>query len=242
MRKWSIAILISLLAVPGIVLAQQDKPGEQVPSEDALIPDLHSLGLINGQMNIFRCGCPVEEIVKENETATQPSDDLLPQAETRMMRLYELGIRTIISFQAPGTDNEGKAKRLAQEIALEKEAAKAVGIDYISRPIGNSGPNTLQTMSDEEVLKWLEGTSDEIFDAAKTGGVAIHCSAGHDRTGIVCAYLRMKYEHWSVDQAIAEMRRYGHNWIKFSSDGGKSSWHEQHLRAIAKTLEQDQPQ
>ncbi|HUB24312.1 MAG TPA: dual specificity protein phosphatase family protein [Tepidisphaeraceae bacterium] len=240
MSKWSIVIVLALLSAPCLAQTAQVKPGEVVPSEDALIPDLHSLGLINGQVNIFRCGCPMEEIVKQNEIATQPVDDLLPQAEVRLARMYELGIRTIISFQAPGSDNEGKAKRLAQEVALEKQACKDVGIDYIARPIGNNGPNSLETMSDEEVLKWLQETSDEIFDAAKTGGVAIHCSAGHDRTGIVCAYLRMKYEHWPVDQAIAEMRRYGHNWIKFSNDGGKTSWHEQHLRAIAKMLEQDQ--
>jgi hypothetical protein len=124
---------------------------------------------------------------------------------------------------------------------LEKAAAQAVGIEYVPRPIGNSGPNSFETMSDSQVLDWLQGTSDEIFQYAKTGGVAIHCSAGHDRTGIVCAYLRIKYEHWPVDEAIAEMRRFGHNWIKFSHNGGVSSWHEDHLRAIAKTIETDKP-
>jgi hypothetical protein len=77
-----------------------------------------------------------------------------------------------------------------------------------------------------------------VFGDAKTGGVVFHCSAGHDRTGIVAAFIRIKYEHWPVDQAIDEMRRYGHNWLKFSNNGGTSSWHEDHLRAIATLLAQ----
>jgi protein-tyrosine phosphatase len=71
---------------------------------------------------------------------------------------------------------------------------------------------------------------------AESGGVLFHYSAGHDRTGIVAAYIRMKYQHWPVDEAIAEMRRYGHNWPKYSSDGDQSSWHEAHLRAISEDL------
>ena len=43
-----------------------------------------------------------------------------------------------------------------------------------------------------------------------------------------------EYEHWSVDQAIDEMRRLGHNWVKYSHNGGMSSWHEDHLRAITR--------
>jgi hypothetical protein len=32
------------------------------------------------------------------------------------------------------------------------------------------------------------------------------------------------------------MRFYGHNWIKNSKNGGISSWHEDHVRAIAENL------
>ena len=55
---------------------------------------------------------------------------------------------------------------------------------------------------------------------------------------MVSAYIRMKYQHWPAEEAIAEMRRYGHNWTKFSKDGGQSSWHEAHLRAIEKLLKE----
>jgi hypothetical protein len=69
--------------------------GEQVPSEDDLIKDLHSLGLINGQTDIFRSACPVRDLAKKM-SSTQPSADDLILAAVRTQHLYDLGIRTII--------------------------------------------------------------------------------------------------------------------------------------------------
>ena len=210
--------------------------GEQVPSEDAIIPDLHSMGLIDGHVDIFRSACPVRDIAKHMST-TQPSDEQLHQAQARLQHLYDLGIRTIISFQDPkAKKEEEKGIGNAAVVSLERQAAESAGIRFVSIPMNNSGPHSLETMTDAEVLQWLNSTSDQIFASANTGGVLFHCSAGHDRTGIVAAYLRIKFEHWPVQQAIDEMRRYGHNWLKFSRDDGVSSWHEDHLRAISATL------
>jgi protein tyrosine/serine phosphatase len=39
--------------------------------------------------------------------------------------------------------------------------------------------------------------------------VWVHCTAGRDRTGAMCAVYRMEYDHWSAEQALAEMREYG---------------------------------
>jgi protein tyrosine/serine phosphatase len=152
-----------------------------------------------------------------------------------MRRMYNLGIRTVISFQNPAS-NEENAQEINRAISLEKSAATQAGLTYVPYPMANSGPNSLENMSDAAVLQWLQSVADEIFKDSTTGGVAFHCTAGHDRAGIVAAYLRLKYEHWPVQQAIDEMRRYGHNWPKFSNNGGVSSWHEDHLRAIAKML------
>jgi len=215
-----------------------DQPvGEKVPSEDATIKNLHSLGLINGQLNIFRSACPVRDLAKQM-TTTQPTDDQFKEAKTRLQHLHDLGVRTIISFQDPSLDaEEGKDLSTKHAVALERSAAEAVGIKYVSHPMSNAGPHSLQTMTDQEVVNWIDPISVEIFDAAKAGGVLFHCSAGHDRAGIVAAYLRLKYQHWPVEQAIDEMRRLGHNWPKYSDNGGTSSWHEAHLRAIAAILE-----
>jgi protein-tyrosine phosphatase len=77
-------------------------------------------------------------------------------------------------------------------VHLESAAARAVGITYIACPMSNSGPNSLQTMSDQQVLAWLQTVSAQIFHSSDQGGVVFHCTAGHDRAGLVAAYLRMK--------------------------------------------------
>jgi rhodanese-related sulfurtransferase len=212
--------------------------GEQIPSEDPLLADFHSLGLINGHTNIFRAACPVRDLAKLKPSATQPAEAIMSDAVKRMQRLYDLGIRTDISFQTPAAADEEHPREVARAIELEKAAAAKVGITYVAMPMANSGKNSFQDMSDKAVLDWLNQVSTAIFQSADHGGVVFHCSAGHDRAGIVAAFLRMKYEHWSVDEAIAEMRRLGHNWPKFSTDGGLSSWHEAHLRAIARMIPQ----
>ncbi len=217
--------------------AIQTDVGEAMPSDDAVIKNFRCLGLVNGKVNIFRSACPVRDLGKEING--KPTDAQMAEAISRMKHLYELGIRTIVSFQGTSAnDDEAKSGQTAAMVALEKSSAEAVGIRYVQMPISNAGPDSLETMSDEQVMAKLQAVVDEIFKDAESGGVLFHCSAGHDRAGIVTAYIRIKYEHWPVEQAIAEMRRYGHNWPKFSSNGGTSSWHEEHLRGISKKLEE----
>jgi hypothetical protein len=225
----------------------QTTPGERVPSEDTVVNDLHSLGLVEGRSNIFRSACPVRDL------AEAPADKLsdtqkMSKAQERMRHLRELGVRTIVSFEDPGkgesqssesqggSDSLATAKTIKPSVSLERGATESENLRFISIPMNNSGAGSLQDMSDEAVLQMLEANSRAVLDAAKDGGVLFHCSAGHDRTGIISAYIRMKYQHWPVEEAIAEMRRYGHNWPKFSTDGGQSSWHEAHLREIDKML------
>jgi hypothetical protein len=183
-------------AAPATAPSVNAAVGEKVPSEDTVLKDFHSLGLINGRVNIFRCACPVRDLAKAM-TTTQPSDDAQAQAAARMKHMYDLGIRTVISFQDPAS-NEENAQEIERAIALEKATAAQAGLNYVAYPIANSGPDSLQTMSDLAVQQSLQSVADEIFKDSATGGVAFHCTAGHDRAGIVAAYLRIKYEHWPV--------------------------------------------
>jgi protein tyrosine/serine phosphatase len=217
--------------------------GERVPSEDPLIPNLHSMGLLRGHTNIFRSACPVRDLAK---STIQSDEQKLTEAEARLHHLRELGIRTIFSLEDPekfnadsypaasdrSTNRDGKAK-IKPTVTLEREAAEKAGIQYISLPMRNSGDDSLQDTEIGAFEKLLSANSETILTSAEKGGVLFHCSAGHDRTGILAAYMRIKYQHWPVDEAIAEMRRYGHNWPKYSLDGGKTSWHEERLRSIA---------
>jgi protein-tyrosine phosphatase len=121
---------------------------------------------------------------------------------------------------------------------LEKAAAKEVGLTYVSYSMANRGKDalSLQYMPDDKVFTLIETIGNDIVKRSETGGVAFHCKSGKDRTGLVAGYLRVKYQHWSVDQAIAEMRQNGHVWKSFLKPGNSFSWHEEHLRSIAEKL------
>ncbi len=208
--------------------------GEQVPSEDPLIKDLHSLGLVDGRVDIFRCACPVRDIARRM-ASTQPTAGELAAAVGRLRHLHDdLGVRTDFSFQDPRlAGEEGQGPDVAAAVAVERQACDAVGIRFVSRPIANAGPGSLQTMTDAEALAVIDPVVADVRRAARDGGVMFHCSAGHDRTGLVAAWLRVTAQGWPVDQADAEMRRLGHNWPKYSDDGGVTSWHERRLRGMA---------
>ena len=222
------------------------KVGEKYPSEDAVIWDFHGLGEVNGTRNLYRSASPVRDLEKKSGT---PGEGALGEAKVRLQRLYDRGIRTIVSLEIappppppPAATQPGAARGAAGDedkgawMAIEQAAAKAVGIRYVAHPMANKGEHSLETMTDAEVQAWLEEVAGDLFKYAEHGGVDFHCSAGHDRTGIVTAYLRMKYEGWPVGRAIQEMRDYGHNWPKFSKDGGVTSWHEGHLRGISEGI------
>jgi hypothetical protein len=226
------------LGVTNAVL--KNTSSSKTSSEDAVIKNLHWLGLINGQTNILRCACPVMDVA-EHVKAGKPAEEDLKMARERMQHLRNLGICTLISFQHqdPSVANETNVEHIA--VALEQIAAKEVGLAYLAYPMSNKGKDSFEDMSDEAVIRLLDPISEDIFKFAKTGGVAFHCKSGKDRTGIMAGYLRLKYQHWTVDEVIAEMRRYGHVWKNFAKAGATNSWHENHLRAIAKILNPPAP-
>jgi protein tyrosine/serine phosphatase len=45
--------------------------------------------------------------------------------------------------------------------------------------------------------------------------VYVHCREGKDRTGIVCAYYRIKVMHWPVKKAIEEMYALGFHRLRY---------------------------
>jgi protein tyrosine phosphatase (PTP) superfamily phosphohydrolase (DUF442 family) len=234
MRRFSRVfwLLPLLLAHACTTLSSPDltKVGEKAPSEDPVIADFHALGNINGRDQLFRSASPIRDLVKSG--ALKPdSPETHAAALARMQSLRARGITTIISLEnADSADNEDKAPW----IALEKSAAQQAGLTFVSHPMANKGENSMETLTDAQVLAQLQTVETDVFQSPD--GVLIHCSAGHDRTGIVVAYLRVKYQHWPAQKAIDEMRFYGHNWPKYSSPSATESWHETHVRAIATML------
>jgi hypothetical protein len=204
-------------------------------SEVGLIANFHSLGEIAHRKNIFRSANPVG-IIAERMKSPAPSDADRYQAKEQMQHLYDRGVRTVVSLQRQDPPTKRRKNPEYSAVALEKAAAQEVGLIYLAYPMGNSGKNSLQDMSDDEVFKLLDAVGSDIVQRSETGGVVFHCRSGKDRTGLVAAYLRMKYQHWDLDRALAEMRNNGHVWRKFLRPGASYSWHEEHLRAIAERL------
>ena len=198
-------------------------PGEKTASEDAILRDFHVLDLgLNGG-KVYRSASPVRELVKR--TSSAPDDaGTGKRAEQIMEHLKELGIRTIISLEDPSDAGKGNS---SISVAVERAAARTAGITFLSHPMRNSN---FRETSHKDILAWLRGVEKDIRASAKNGGVLFHCAAGHDRTGLAAAYLRVTVNKWPVERAIAEMRELGHNWVKYSSNGGISSWHEEFLK------------
>ena len=206
-------------------------------SEDRLIANYHSLGEIARRTNIVRCANPVGTIADKMK-GTEPTEAERQEAKKQMQHLYDLGVRTVVSLQRQEPPTESQKNPEYCAVVLEKAAAKEVGLNYVAYSMSNKGKDalSLQYMPDDAVFKLVETIGNDIVKRSETGGVAFHCKSGKDRTGLVAAYLRVKYQHWTADQAIAEMRQDGHVWKSFLKPGQSFSWHENHLRTIAEKL------
>jgi protein tyrosine phosphatase (PTP) superfamily phosphohydrolase (DUF442 family) len=191
-------------------------PGEKVASQDPQIRDFHAVPLGIPGLRLFRSGSPVHDL--KGRPLDAESQAL---ADKAVAHLRDLGIRTIVSLEDP---QEGGGKT---QVLLERKAAQEVGITFLSEPMDNA---RLKDMAPEAVLAWLKAVERDVRASADRGAVLVHCAAGHDRTGIAMAYLRITVDGWTAERAIQEMRDLGHNWPKFSSDGGLTSWHEAFLR------------
>ena len=110
-----------------------------------------------------------------------------PQGED-YKALAALGINTVIDL----TDNS---------MQFEKPAVEAVGMRYVNIPMVDKGYPQMEQVN--EFLKLVNDPS--------TGKFFLHCAGGRHRTGVLGAIYRFNHDHWSIDQAYAEMERYEFN-------------------------------
>jgi len=115
----------------------------------------------------------------------------------------------------------GRVYRSAMpDVRLVKYVHDVYGVAHIISLAGPSEAHEFaKTLGMEvTVFRWSEkhlGSPDEITAIlAAMGGekpVLIHCQAGRHRTGFAVAIYRMRRQHWSLDQAVQEMKRYRHH-------------------------------
>ena len=83
----------------------------------------------------------------------------------------------------------------------EKAIVEKLGMKFVSLPMLASEAQSPKKI--DQVLSIITDKSQQ--------PVFVHCQAGKDRTGLVFAAYRMKYDHWSQADAVEEMLAYGYD-------------------------------
>lgn len=108
----------------------------------------------------------------------QPSDESYAD-------LKHMGINVVVDFR----DEK-------DQIAHEKKMVEATGMQFLSLPwSGRSEP------THDEVLTFLS-----LMHNPQGKKVFVHCREGRDRTGTMVALYRLTFDHWTVQNALAEMK------------------------------------
>ena len=98
--------------------------------------------------------------------------------------LAKSGVKTIIDLRMSGKSTEKESK-----------AATALGVQYVSIPMGYLHPR------DDQIDSFLAVVNDP-----KNQPVYVHCRQGADRTGLLCGAFRVLVQGWSFDKAYIEAR------------------------------------
>jgi protein tyrosine/serine phosphatase len=108
------------------------------------------------------------------------------------------GVRTVVDLRT-----ERKRSR------KEKAVVESLGMRYVNVPLrGFHKPNEVDI---ERLLDIVANPTHQ--------PVLIHCRHGVDRTGIVVAAYRIRFDGWSAETAYREMRRFGFRWFLVGMKG-----------------------
>jgi protein tyrosine/serine phosphatase len=115
-----------------------------------------------------------------------------PTTQAQWQHLKDLGVRHVVklNFDSEGSD----------------EGARAVGIEVHDLSIqpaddGHIVENVKDTLKRPDAEKIAE--AERILAAG--GGVLVHCTHGHDRTGLVVGLHRVLHDGWTKEAAYREM-------------------------------------
>lgn len=106
----------------------------------------------------------------------------------------QMGIKTIVNL-------EGEIfEKVPGEVKKEKQWAEEAGIRFFHVSMHPFFAPKIEEI--EQALNYISNPENQ--------PVFVHCYRGSDRTGIVIAAYRIKFQGWSVEKAYNEMKTYGH--------------------------------
>ncbi len=112
----------------------------------------------------------------------QPALSSLPQLQT-------LGITTIVDLRLESSWTRED----------ERHRAESLGLRFVHIPVGG-----FSTPSSAQLAQFFS-----LFRETPPQKIFVHCEFGEDRTGVFIASYRIAFQHWSAEQALAEMRAFG---------------------------------
>jgi len=134
-----------------------------------------------------------------------------PKYESIIKLAFNYDVKTILNLQ--GGDWGGRIGKHfpwlepGEELKIRKREerwAQNIGLDYFNIPMDSI--NHVSEKADRDIDAILEFLHDK-----SNHPVYIHCEHGADRTGLIIALYRVKYENVPVKKAYDEWIRHGHN-------------------------------
>lgn len=142
-----------------------------------------------------------------------------PTSESDLKDLKKINVRTVINLQG-GDPNSPWFGKLAEwfepgedprNVAIEEAMVKKMGINFWHAPMS----------SFEDMTKYENLLIDQtlmVMNSKRAQPVFIHCEHGKDRTGMMVALYRVKYEGWTIEDAYFEWINNGHGLLLILSD------------------------
>lgn len=89
----------------------------------------------------------------------------------------------------------------------EKDVVEKLGMNFINIPMSAAKKQNIEKI--EHALSIINNEANQ--------PIFVHCHGGKDRTGLIFAAYRIKYSHWSLEEALTEMLAYGYDQDRFSN-------------------------
>jgi tyrosine-protein phosphatase SIW14 len=118
--------------------------------------------------------------------------------------LRRLGIKTVLNVQDDVPDPKLWKGYFTRQTIHESELCKEMGVRFVCIGPDLIDRRLLPVERPRAIDDFLE-----LMDNPANYPVLIHCKAGLHRTGCLVAVYRMEYDHWSMTDALRELKAHG---------------------------------